>query len=503
MTLKFAYLEEPVLRFGDYFEHQDAKTGLAEYGSYGTCVPGLHPQEIKLGFIGTGDTISSAKEWIERCSGHIESENIKLIKSKLAEDKSQMVAPFVNLDAPEIRRLDKIQNRDFPGFNKENSFKCSFVLNQRWEKTLNYRELQAVLEIVDKRERIEKLVEMIDSCLSSIVRTPPIPDIIMIAITEEMEELAHSYKISGNFHLNLRRCIKARAMNQPTPIPVQIITQRALKGKGDVQEPALRAWNFCTAQYYKANGTPWIAPTLEPDTCYVGVSFYVVKEINDELTIRSSVSQAFDYLGQGLILRGDPFEWDKKSGRVPHLTKSGASILIRQTLTEYYTTTGQTPKRVVIHKSSLFWGAERGEFDEIDGFYEGIDAVAPRCETDFVTLKQTGLRLFREGKYPPLRGTYFCVEGREHFLYTMGFVPYLETYPRTYVPEPWQIVQHIGGSSPKELCREILTLTKMYVNNCDFADGSPITISFSEKVGEIMKHVSDGEKIQSSYRFYM
>jgi len=85
----------------------------------------------------------------------------------------------------------------------------------------------------------------------------------------------------------------------------------------------------------------------------------------------------------------------------------------------------------------------------------------------------------------------------------MGFVPYLETYPRTYVPEPWQIVQHIGGSSPKELCREILTLTKMYVNNCDFADGSPITISFSEKVGEIMKHVSDGEKIQSSYRFYM
>lgn len=376
-------------------------------------------------------------------------------------------------------------------------------MNQRWEKALNHRDLQSCLEIANKRERIEKLVEMIDSSLSSIVRTAPIPDIVIIALTEEIGEQAHSVRISGNFHLNLRRSIKARAMSQSTPIPVQIITQRSLKGRGDVQEPALMAWNFCTAQYYKANGTSWIAPTLDRDTCYIGISFYIVKEINDELTVRSSVAQAFDYLGQGLILRGDPFEWGMKSGRVPHLTKSGASILIRKTLEEYNTTTGHTPKRVVIHKTSQFWGFEKGEYDEVNGFYEGIDAVAPRCETDFVTLGQTGLRLFREGKYPPLRGTYFCVEGRDHFLYTMGFVPYLETYPRTYVPEPWQIVQHVGGSSPKDLFREILTLTKMNVNNCDFADGSPITISFSEKVGEIMKHISNSDKIQPSYRFYM
>ena len=125
------------------------------------------------------------------------------------------------------------------------------------------------------------------------------------------------------------------------------------------------------------------------------------------------------------------------------------------------------------------------------------------CEVDFVGIRQTGLRLFREGMYPPLRGTYFSIGEKQHFLYTMGFIPYLETYPRSHVPLPWHIVQHVGGSAPKDLFREILALTKMNMNNCAFADGAPITISFSRKVGEIMKHISLDGVLQSDYRFYM
>ena len=36
-----------------------------------------------------------------------------------------------------------------------------------------------------------------------------------------------------------------------------------------------------------------------------------------------------------------------------------------------------------------------------------------------------------------------------------------------------------------------------------FADGVPITISFSKKVGEIMKHIGVNDSVQPSYRFYM
>ena len=87
----------------------------------------------------------------------------------------------------------------------------------------------------------------------------------------------------------------------------------------------------------------------------------------------------------------------------------------------------------------------------------------------------------------------------------MGYIPYLETFPGSHVPEPWQILESHGSSSKKELFKEILELTKMNVNNCSFADGVPITLSFSGKIGDIMKHVGpdDADTIQASYKFYM
>lgn len=500
MSIKIEYLDEPKLQFNQYFEYEDAKTGLAEFGPFGINVSGLHCPEIKLGFVGTRETISGAKEWIEECSSAIESENVK--KIRLSEKASGgLFGEDVFQDEQHIR-LEKILNRDFVGFNRDSTFQSCFQMNERWERILQPRELADILAIKDKQERIWKLVEFFDSQVESLATTSPSPDIIVLALTSEIVEEAHSIRVSGNFHLNFRRAIKAQTMRWG--IPIQLLQHRTVVGKGALQEKATRAWNFCTAQYYKADGIPWRPTALEKDVCFVGVNFYIAQDLSNKLTIRSSVSQAFDHLGQGLVLRGDPFEWDsEKRGRAPHLTKDAARKLIRNTLNEYVKVTGIPPRRVVIHKSSEFWGSKHGEYNELDGFYEGIDEVFRGCESDFVALRQTGVRLFREGKYPPLRGTYFCIEDDQHFLFTMGFIPYLETYPSSYVPEPWQIVEHHGGSAPKDLLREILVLTKMNVNNCSFADGIPITRSFSSKIGDIMKHIPDGGIVQPKYKFYM
>ena len=509
MKINFEHFKEPKLLFGDYFEHEDTKTGLAEYGPFGKNVSGLHISEIRLGFIGTRESISGAKEWVEKCSGYIESENIKTIIERVKdENKDSLLLPFsddIEHEITNIRRLEKILNRDFDGFNKASRFNCCFQMNQRWERTINHRDLEWALDTKkDKKQRILETVSLIENELRSITQTDPTPHVIIIALTKDIEGLADTVRISRNYFFNLRRAIKAMAMNQHPPIPVQILRHGTIEGKGQIQEPATRAWNFCTAQYYKAGGVPWIPAILEKDTCYIGISFYITQDFDEQLTMRSSIAQAFDFLGQGFVLRGEPFEWDvDKLGPSPHLTKDGARNLIKNTLEEYIAVRGNPPTRVVIHKTSEFWGEDREQYNEISGFYEGIDEVAPRCENDFVTLRQTGLRLFREGIYPPLRGTYFCLEDRYHFLFTMGFIPYLETYPGSYVPEPWQITQHIGGSSPKDLLREVLILTKMNVNNCNFSDGTPITISFSKKVGEIMKHIGRDEISQPSYKFYM
>lgn len=502
MSLHIEYFEEPKLQFGHGFEHEDTKTGLAEYGPFGKTVEGLHPSEIKLGFIGTSESISVAKEWIQMCGHPIESENIKRTRPPVAEPNMTFFGEAVTPDAT-LTRLEKILNRDFVGFNHDSPFACRFQTNPRWEHTINARTLDVILAAEDKTQRILRLIELFEGEIASLASTSPAPDVIVLALTPAILEKAHAVRLSGNFFLNFRRAIKARAMQWG--VPIQLLRYGTATGKGnDLQEPATRAWNFCTAQYYKTEGVPWRPTTLRDNTCYIGISFFVAQDISERLTMRSSVAQAFDYLGQGLVLRGDPFEWDEeKLGRTPHLTKTAARQLIKDTLNEYVRVKGIPPSRVVIHKTSQFWGAEHGLHNELDGLYEGIGEVFPRCDVDLVAIRQTGLYLFREGSFPPLRGTYFCVEEQAHFLYTMGYIPYLETYPGAYVPEPWQIIDRHGGSAPKDLFREILALTKMNVNNCSFADGVPITLSFAKMIGEIMKHVPRDGKIQPQYKFYM
>jgi hypothetical protein len=521
MNINLSYLQEPELQFGGYFQHQDGKTGLAEYGPFGKNIEGLHPSEIKLGFIGTRETISGAQEWIAECGEVIHSQVAAPPPAQSRKPRRKETAVFgmeplfeiiaagvePEDEKPELlKRYRKILNPDFVGFNKDSPFSCAFQSNERWVRIIQPREIEKILAREDKEQRILELVQFFDHHIESLSKASPAPDVIILALTKEIVEKAANVRISGNFFLDFRRAIKARAMKWG--IPTQIAKRTTVLGTGKkLQDKATRAWNFSTAQYYKAQGVPWRPLGLEPDTCYVGINFYTVSDSGGSVTVRSSLAQAFDYMGQGLVLMGDPFKWDRdKHGKSPHLEKDAARKLISGALRAYEDFRGTPPRRVVIHKTSEYWGVEHGEYNELDGLYEGVDEVYRGCETDFVALGQTHVRLFREGDYPPLRGTYFSIgegDSAKHFLYTMGYTPYLQTYPGSYVPEPWQITSHHGGSSPKELFREILALTKMNVNNCSFADGAPITLSFSDEVGDIMKHLPEGADARPDYRFYM
>jgi hypothetical protein len=348
-------------------------------------------------------------------------------------------------------------------------------------------------------------VERIDAEVESLASNSPAPDVIVIALTERMLEEAAKTRVSGNFYLDFRRAIKARAMKWQRPI--QLIRPNTVAGKGELQERATRAWNFCTAMYYKAEGIPWRPVTLDQNVLFIGISFYVAQDKNDKVMLRSSLAQAFDCMGQGLVLRGDPFEWDiEKLGRSPHLSYEAAFKLMKETLKEYKRVNHHLPpKRVVIHKTSVFWGNEHEDYNELEGLQDGILDVHQDCEIDMVALRRSRVRLFREGIYPPLRGTYFSLGSDAHYLYTMGYIPYLETYPGSYVPEALQIVERYGDTPHKQLFLEILALTKMNVNNCAFADSRPITLSFSQMIGDIMKHIpEDGDILpHPHYRFYM
>jgi hypothetical protein len=123
--------------------------------------------------------------------------------------------------------------------------------------------------------------------------------------------------------------------------------------------------------------------------------------------------------------------------------------------------------------------------------------------SDFVALGQRGIRFFRPGDFPPLRGTYVKFSDRDFVLYTTGFVPFLRTYPGARIPQPTEVLEHFGDSPWNTVLSELLAMTKLNWNTADFAARDPITIAFSNRVGEILAEIPDDAPIRQEYRFYM
>src|SRR5690606_15521184 len=119
----------------------------------------------------------------------------------------------------------------------------------------------------------------------------------------------------------------------------------------------------------------------------------------DKKTIQTSIAQIFNEHGKGVILRGEEIELSKND-RTPHLTNRQAFDLLDQSLKEYHNTIKQTPKRLVIHKTSKYNQAELDGFREAAMKYH-IDKL------DMVTINQySDFRIYREKDYPHLRGTH-------------------------------------------------------------------------------------------------
>ncbi len=208
--------------------------------------------------------------------------------------------------------------------------------------------------------------------------------------------------------------------------------------------------------------------------------------------MRASMAQIFTYTGEGLILRGDEFEWVEEN-KPPHLDERSAESLMGKAISLYLSHMSAMPSRVVVHKSSKYSEAEKRGFER---------ALANITHHDLIAFSKRNIRFFRCGKYPPLRGTAIRLSDKSFILYTRGYTPYLRTYPGGHVPLPLDITEMHGDSDPDTILAEILALSKMNWNSSDFSLGQPITILFSRRVGEIMAYVDDRD-LKHEYRYYM
>jgi hypothetical protein len=491
------YIHEPQLEFNGHFLHVDKKTGLSEYGPFGRTDPALHPTQIRVGIVGTRSTVEMCERWIDECRAPIETD-------KTAKRQRVRFRPDELFDEDAVvDALLKGLAPDFVGMSPDSVFATEILTAPRWRSTFSDREARVIADLPSDVQRVEKGTDLLCDHVERIATTSPRPNVIFIALPEILHKESTVAQLPNKQWLNLRRGLKARSMKWG--VPIQIIWEDVLSGKrASLQDKATRAWNFTTALYFKGGGIPWRGHGLEEDACYIGVTFYQTENAEGKPIMRSGVAQAFDYLGQGVVLRGEPFEWDiDENGRSPHLSRSAASRLMRQTLEEYKRISRLPPRRVVVHKSSRYWGEEHPQFNELQGFYDGVEAVNPDASIDLVTLAESRIRLARIGQYPPVRGTFALIDSGSPIIYTHGFTPYFNTYPGTHVPAPWTILEKHGDSDVMQLAAELMSLTKMNVNNADFSDSTPITLAFAERVSDVLKQVGPEMTVRSEYAFYM
>jgi hypothetical protein len=363
------------------------------------------------------------------------------------------------------------------------------------------QESQDIVGIKGQRAAFEALLALLDEKLRLLCGRDHPLDYVVVAISDELYRKCrvadYHEKDKGAVHRDLHRAFKALAMRHK--MPTQMLLDSTTRAATDdtqvrgrkVDHPSVIAWNLFTGMYFKVEGLPWAPWGLQTGTCHVGVSFF--RPLGAKSTLRTSVVQAFDENGEGLVLRGHPFEWDEaKEGRSPHLSAEMAAQLIEMILKRYQEEQRHLPQRVVVHKTSRFEPAER------EGFEAALRSVPFH---DLVSLRPVSdVRLVRNAQYPPIRGSAFSV-GDMTYLYTTGYIPELARYPHGHVPSPVQLADHVGDTSRAQLWKEILVLTKMNWNSANMAGLWPITLRFARSVGDILREVQ-GEP-DPKYKYYM
>ena len=489
--MKTEFFHEPELEFGTD-RHIDIKFGLMNHGPFDFDNP-LAPKEIKLGIVGTPETIQGVEAWLEKCRTGIPAKPSKL---------------------PNLFPR-------FPGFGEETLLCADFVLDTQLQRAIPQKYFDELCQGSKTGEVLQKIAQLYLAEIEYLTEKTTVDvfvcafPFVLVQFLEQDED--EEVEDVGDYHETLESVatspkfilhdhLKAQAMRfgKPTQIirPSTYDEQKRLKSKKasgekrQLQDEATRAWNLYTALYYKAGGMPWrlVRNESEFSTCYIGISFY---KTLDETKLLTSTAQVFNERGEGVVLRGGTAQISKDDKQI-HLSAEDAYDLLKNALQIYQREHKNFPARIVIHKSSKHNG------DEINGFENAMrdHSIGPEL-ADFVSVTHSSTRLFRGNLYPPLRGT-FLDTGEESFvLYTKGSVDFFSTYPGMYVPRPLGIRCDQVAATPVYLAQELLALTKMNWNNTQFDGREPITLRCARQVGQILKCFGPNDHYQPYYRFYM
>jgi len=488
--------DEPKLEFasGQLLEHP--RDGLTLFGPVDS--KGIRtPRHIRYGIVGTPSGIASAKAFMAALSCPVLTE----------ED------------------LDSVLWPHFPGF--EESFHAILPVEPAWEERLDQAQLERLVRNADQHARVFGIADVFMNAIRRAKRADDVcdmffcvvPDIVWkncrpksrvagalgkplsnkkVELRRHMDDMFGGYTSDQyEYSVDFRRQIKARVME--LDVPIQIVRESTLTltppefGQRQLTTLSDRAWNLSTAIYYKSGGKPWKLSGARDGVCYVGVAF---KNTEDGGQNACCAAQMFLDDGDGVVFLGDEGRWQGKKKGEHHLSKESARRLLAGILQTYDEQHGKPLKEIFLHaRSSL-------NDEEFSGYLEacppGVNLIGIRVAPD-----RSGLRLYRTGTRPVLRGSFWQLTERHGYLWGSGFKPRLRTYDGSEVPVPLSISIQRGEASLEQVARDILGLTKLNYNACKLGEFQPVTIRFSDEVGEILVTNRKSGKRHPNFKYYI
>jgi len=295
-----------------------------------------------------------------------------------------------------------------------------------------------------------------------------------------------------------------KAVTAARRIPIQIVREdRALA----YPHKASVMWRIGLALYAKAGGVPWKLADAEPETAHIGISYAVRRPESDRPRFVTCCSQVFDGEGSGLeFVAYDAHEIEVQREN-PFLSRTEMFKVMTRSLDLYRRRhAGQSPRRVIVHKSTEFKEDEVNGCMEAFHLCEAVDLVQVVSETGWRGARIEAPR--KPALYPVLRGTIIGISEKEALLWMHGDAAGIKDRGSYFkgarsTPRPIKLVRFAGHGPWDDTASAALALSKMNWNNDALYDPLPVTMGYAQVLARVVKRMSGLGSSPYQFRFFM
>ncbi|MBN2571607.1 MAG: hypothetical protein JXA68_05725 [Ignavibacteriales bacterium] len=527
MLNRITYLKEPELIFGNNQRTCDPRDGLILFGPYekwGTKFD-YNSYSISAGVIGTLNELNKYKYFVQEIKKPIVSTKRNkrglIVSNEIQRPSYPGFEAIFNIHWPEnpdiFIEIKPLEIEYIFSQNKNRRIRTSKLVDLYLEKMIKASKgkdarINIWIVIVPKKIfdncRIQKGYGT-DFTKSTIefFKNKEQGQFSLFTETEMYgEELSQYMDTSSDFH----HLLKARANQQRIDAPLQIIVEPKLEFRDTESNipygndmKAFMCWSLSTTIYYKLGKKPWKLADIRNGVCYLGLVFKKFQSKSNNNMV-CSAAQLFLSDGDGTVFRGNNGLWIGENPNEHHLDEEESFNLLNLALDDYYENNNESyPKELFIHGRANFSDAEW------TGFLHAVEEHNESTKLTGVVIKDDApLKLFRDvdnekADFGVMRGIAVILGEDEAYLFTRGFIPRLNTSTSMEIPNPLHIKVTRGKADIETVLEDILKLTKLNYNTCIYGDGKPVTLRFSDTIGNILTATENWKEERRQFQFYI